>query len=64
MTDEQNPPPIVITYEQLVSDSNHYVWRAAHGEVFDIEKDGRIVAELGPPLAEDVPELDQAAVAA
>lgn len=41
---------VQITYEQLESDSNHYIWRAGHGEIFEILKEGQVVATLSPPV--------------
>jgi antitoxin (DNA-binding transcriptional repressor) of toxin-antitoxin stability system len=41
--------PIIITVEQLEADSNHYLWRAEHGEVFNISRDGVVFATLAPP---------------
>jgi antitoxin (DNA-binding transcriptional repressor) of toxin-antitoxin stability system len=35
-----------ITYEQFITDSNHYLWRVEHGEAFDVVKDGKVVVEI------------------
>ena len=37
-----------ISYEQFITDSNHYLWRIEHGEAFDVVKDGRVIVEIVP----------------
>lgn len=45
MTDEDR---LQISYEQFITDSNHYLWRVEHGEAFDVVRDGNVVVKIVP----------------
>jgi hypothetical protein len=45
----ETQPLKIITWDQLVADSNHYFWRTQHGEAFTIFHDGKMFATLAPP---------------
>jgi antitoxin (DNA-binding transcriptional repressor) of toxin-antitoxin stability system len=50
MTKEER---LQITYEQFITDSNHYLWRVEHGEAFDVVRDGKVVVEIVPVQNKD-----------